>query len=61
MSSSLDDVIRRHGHRYQIGQDPETGAWAAIERPTPTAISVRVRHTLAELAAALDAETEPRP
>lgn len=61
MSSGLNEVIGRHGHRYQIGQDPDTGAWAAVERPSPTALSVHVRYTLAELAAVLDAEAGTQP
>lgn len=34
----------------------DTGVWFAIERPTPTAMYVVVDHTLAGLAAKLDAE-----
>ena len=50
----LGAVLERHGGRWQIGQDPGNGAWFAVERPTPTAVSVHVAHTLAELAAKLD-------
>ena len=52
----LADVLEAHGSRWQVGQEPDTGVWFAIERPTPTALHVIVDHTLAGLAAKLDAE-----
>lgn len=50
------DVLKTHGNRWEIGQEPDTGVWFAIERPTPTALHIVVDHTLAGLAAKLNAE-----
>lgn len=52
----LADVLKTHGSRWEVGQEPDTGVWFAIERPTPTALHIVVDHTLAGLAAKLDAE-----
>lgn len=52
----LEAVVAKHSARWQIGQDQETGVWAAVERPTPTALHVVIGHSLAELDAKLDAE-----
>ena len=52
----LADVARTHGSRWEVGQEPDTGVWFAIERPTPTALHIVVDHTLAGLAAKLNAE-----
>jgi hypothetical protein len=52
----LADVLKTHGNRWKVGQEPDTGVWFAIERPTPTALHIVVDHTLAGLAAKLDAE-----
>ena len=49
-------VVQAHGNRWEVGQEPGTGVWFAIERPTPTALHVVIDHTLAGLAAKLDAE-----
>ena len=49
-------VLRAHGNRWEVGQECDTGVWFAVERPTPTALHVVVDHTLAGLAAKLDAE-----
>jgi hypothetical protein len=64
MSSQLADVLVIYGGRWQIGQDPETGMWTAVQRPTPTALSVHVGRTLEELAGKLDrdgADVPPLP
>jgi len=52
----LADVLRARGNRWEVGQEPETGVWFAVERPTPTALHIVVDHTLAGLAAKLNAE-----
>lgn len=52
----LADVLKTHGKRWEVGQEPDTGVWFAIERPTPTALHIVVDHTLAGLAAKLKAE-----
>jgi hypothetical protein len=49
-------VVKAHEGRWEIGQEPDTGVWFAIERPTPTALHIVVDHTLAGLAAKLNAE-----
>ena len=49
-------MVQAHGNRWEVGQEPDTGVWFAIERPSPTALHVVVDHTLAGLAAKLDAE-----
>ena len=54
MSGQLSDVLARHGQRWTIAQDPDTGVWTAIERPTPTSFRIRVAHTLAQLDGKLD-------
>lgn len=53
---SLAAIVEAHGSRWEVGQEPDTGVWFAIERPTPTALHVVVDHTLAGLVAKLDAE-----
>jgi hypothetical protein len=53
---NLAAVVRAHGNRWEVGQEPDTGVWFAIERPTRTALHVVVDHTLAGLAAKLDVE-----
>ena len=53
---NLAAVVQAHGNRWEVGQEPDTGVWFAIERPTPTALHVVVDHTLAGLAAKLDVE-----
>ena len=52
----LAGVVKTHGRRWEVGQEPDTGVWFAVERPTPTALHVIVDHTLAGLAAKLDVE-----
>ena len=52
----LADVLKAHGNRWEVGEEPDTGVWFAVERPTPTALHIVVDHTLAGLAAKLDAE-----
>jgi hypothetical protein len=52
----LADVLETHGNRWEVGQEPDTGVWFAVERPTPTALHIVVDHTLAGLAAKLNAE-----
>lgn len=52
----LADVVQAHGSRWEVGQEPDTGVWFAIERPTPTALHIVVDHTLGGLAAKLNAE-----
>ena len=52
----LADVLKNHGNRWEVGQEPDTGVWFAIERPTPTTLHIVVDHTLAGLAAKLNAE-----
>ena len=56
MDEHLGHLLAAHGDRWQIGQDPQTGVWTAVERPTPTALSIHVGYTLAELAAKLDGD-----
>ena len=53
---NLAAVVRAHGNRWEVGQEPDTGVWFAIERPTPAALHVVVDHTLVGLAAKLDVE-----
>ena len=53
---NLAAVLQAHGSRWQVGQELDTGVWYAVERPTPTALHIVVDHTLAGLAAKLDAE-----
>jgi len=48
--------VQTHGNRWEAGQETDTGVWFAIERPTATALHAVVDHTLAGLAAKLDAE-----
>lgn len=55
-TANLTAVVQAHGNRWEVGQEPDTGVWFAIERPTPTALHVVVDHTLAGLAAKLDVE-----
>jgi hypothetical protein len=52
----LGDVVKAHGGRWEVGQEADTGVWYAVERPTPTALHIVIDHTLAGLAAKLDAE-----
>ena len=52
----LAEVLNAHGDRWEVGQEPDTGVWFAIERPTPTGLHIVVDHTLAGLAAKLNAE-----
>ena len=52
----LADVLKTHGNRWEVGQEPDTGVWFAVERPTPSALHIVVDHTLAGLAAKLNAE-----
>ena len=52
----LTDVLKTHGNRWEVGQEPDTGVWFAVERPTPTALHIVVDQTLAGLAAKLNAE-----
>jgi hypothetical protein len=56
-AANLAAIVKAHGSRWEVGQEPDTGAWFAIERPTSTALHVVVDHTLAGLAAKLDAES----
>jgi hypothetical protein len=53
----LADVLKTHGNRWEVGQEPDTDVWFAIERPTPTALHIVVDHTLAGLAAKLNVES----
>lgn len=55
-AARLAGLLEQHGKRFQIAQDAGTGVWAAVERPSPTALHVVVAYTLAELAAKLDAQ-----
>ncbi len=55
-AANLAAVVQAHGNRWEVGQEPDTGIWFAIERPTPTALHVVVDQTLAGLAAKLDAD-----
>jgi hypothetical protein len=55
-AADLAAVVQAHGNRWEVGQEPDTGVWFAVERPTPTALHVVVDHTLTGLAAKLDAE-----
>jgi hypothetical protein len=55
-AANLATVVQIHGNRWKVSQEPDTGVWFAVERPTPTALHVVVDHTLAGLAAKLDAE-----
>jgi hypothetical protein len=55
-AANVAAVVQAHGNRWEVGQEPDTGVWFAIERPTPTALHVVIDHTLAGLAAKLDAE-----
>jgi len=55
-AANLAAVVQTHGNRWEVGQETDTGVWFAIERPTATALRVVVDHTLAGLAAKLDAE-----
>ena len=52
----LAAMVQAHGTQWEVGQEPDTGVWFAIERPTPTALHIIVDHTLAGLAAKLDAK-----
>ena len=56
LGAGLDAVLAAHGGRWQVGQDAETGAWFAVERPKPTALHVLVGPKLAEMAAKLDVQ-----
>lgn len=56
-AANLAAVVQAHGNRWEVGQELDTGVWYAIERPTPTALHVIVDHTLAGLAAKLNAES----
>lgn len=56
LATNLAAVVQAHGNRWEVGQEPDTGVWFAIERPTPTALHVVVDHTLVGLAAKLGAE-----
>ncbi len=51
----LADVLAENGERWQISRDEGAGVWTAVKRPTPSALHIIVGHTLAELAAKLDA------
>ena len=53
LDAHLAQVLERHGARWQIGQDHASGVWTAVERPTPTALTIHVSHTLAGLDAKL--------
>ena len=55
-AANLTAVVQTHGNRWKVGQEPDTGVWFAIEWPSTTALHVVVDHTLAGLAAKLDAE-----
>ena len=56
LDAHLLKVLERHGERWQISQEAETGVWVAIVRPTPTQRHFIVAHTLAELDAKLIAD-----
>ena len=55
-AANLEAIVKSHSGRWEVGQEPDTGVWFAVERPTPTALHLVVDHTLAGLAAKLDAE-----
>jgi len=55
-AANVAAVVQAHGNRWEVGQEPDTGVWLAIERSSPTALHVIVDHTLAGLAAKLGAE-----
>lgn len=55
-AANLAAITQAHGSRWEVGQEPDTGVWFAVERPTPTALHVVVDHTLAGLAVKLDAQ-----
>ena len=33
LSTALAAILAKHGKRWEIGRDRETGTWVAIERP----------------------------
>ena len=45
----------------QIRYDPETGAWMAVQYPTPKAQQVLVARSIAELGTKLEAAQSSRP
>jgi hypothetical protein len=55
-ASYLADIVRALGSRWEVGQEADTGVWFAVERPTSTSLHIVVDHTLAGLAAKLNAE-----
>ncbi len=55
-AANLAAIVKALGGRWEVGQEPDTGVWFAVERPTPTALHIVVDHTLAGLVAKLDAE-----
>jgi hypothetical protein len=55
-SSNIADIVKALGSRWEVGQEADTGVWFAVERPTPTSLHIVVDHTLAGLAAKLNAE-----
>lgn len=51
MTSKLGKLLADHGDRWQIEHSETPAAWAAVQRPTPTAMHVLVALDLDELRA----------
>jgi hypothetical protein len=49
VTSKLGRLVADHGERWEIEYSQAPAAWAAVERPTPTAMHVLVALDLDEL------------
>ena len=55
-TANLTAVVQAHGNRWEVGQEPDTGVWFAIERPTPPHCTLSSITHWPGLAAKLDVE-----
>jgi hypothetical protein len=51
VTSKLGRLVAEHGERWEIEYSKAPAGWAAVERPTPTAVHVLVARDLDELRA----------
>lgn len=49
----LAELLEIYGEHWQIQADHDTGAWTAVQRPTPTALHILVGRDLDDLAGKL--------
>jgi hypothetical protein len=60
VTAKLGKLVAEHGERWEIEYSKAPAGWAAVERPTPTAVHVVVGRDLDELQAKIqNAERSP--